>query len=57
VLVAVEIGVETVVGNEQIRPAIVIVIGGAYGKIFAFRLIDISFVGYVGESSITIIMV
>ena len=37
-LVVVEIGAESIVGNEEVGPAIVVVIGGAYGKILSLGL-------------------
>lgn len=56
-LVVVEICAEPVVGNKQIGPAIVIVVGGPYRKILPFRLVDLRLGGDVGESSVSIIMV
>ena len=40
VLVVVEVGVEAVVGDEEIGPAVVVVVGGADGEILAVGLED-----------------
>src|SRR6266849_2805646 len=53
----IEIGTEPVVGDEQIGPAVVIVVGGANGKILTFGLVDLGLDGNVGESSVSIVVV
>src|SRR6266581_7483078 len=40
VLIVVEISIQAVVGHEQVRPSIVVVIRCLHGKILAFRLMD-----------------
>ena len=39
-LVVVEVGVQAVVGDEEIGPTVIVVISGAYGKILALGLED-----------------
>ena len=56
-LVVVEVSAEPVVGDEQVGPAIVIVVAGADGKILAFGLVDFRFDRDVGESAVTIIVI
>src|SRR6266850_5177715 len=56
-LVVVEIGIEAIVGNEQIRPAVVIIVGGTDGKIFAVRLIDLRCNRYVGEGAVAVVVI
>src|SRR6266550_2174694 len=56
-LVVVEIGIEAVVSHEQIRPAVVVIIGGADGKILAFRLIDFRRNRYIGERAVAVVVI
>src|SRR5205814_503835 len=56
-IVVVEIGIEAIVSHEQIRPAVVVIIGGADGKILAFRLIDFRRHRYVGERAIAVVVI
>src|SRR6202022_1478254 len=56
-LVVVEIGVGAVVSDKQTGPAVIVVIGSAYGEILAFWLVDFGLDGHVGESSVAVIVV
>ena len=56
-LVMVEIGIEAIVGNEQIRPAVVVIVGGPDGKILALRLIDLRAGSHIGEGAVTIVVI
>src|SRR5216684_5914736 len=57
VFIMVEIGIQSVVGHEQVRPAIVIVVGGSHREILTFRLVDPRYRRCVGEGSIAIIVI
>src|SRR5438046_113423 len=56
-LVVVEIGIEAIVSHEQIRPAVIVIIGGADGKILAFRLIDFRRNRYVSERAVAVVVI
>src|SRR5437660_11825584 len=53
----VEVGIESIVGDEQVGPAIIVVVVGGHGEILAFGLVDFGLDGYVREGSVAIIMV
>ena len=57
VLVMVEVCIEPIVGDEQVGPAIVIVVSSAHRKILAFGLVDPCRRRHVGESTISIVVV
>src|SRR6185369_11040668 len=57
VLVVVEVSAEPVVGDEQVGPTIVVVVAGAYGKIFAFGLVDFGLDTNVGEGPVAVIVI
>jgi len=53
----VKVGAESVVGNEQVGPAVVVVVSGAHGKVFALGLVDFGFDSDVGESPVSVVVV
>src|ERR1700758_5299381 len=53
----VEICVQAVVRDENVRPAVVIVIACADGKILAFGLIDLCHLGHIRERAITVVVI
>ena len=57
VLVVIKVGAQAIVGDEQVGPAIIVIISGAYGKILSLGLIDLGFDGDVGKGSIAVIVV
>src|ERR1700730_1537088 len=57
VLVVVKVCIQPVISYEQVRPAVVVVVGGLHGKILALWLINPSRLRHVGERAIVIIAV
>ncbi len=57
VFVVIEVGVEPVVGDENIRPAVVVVVGRAHREILAPRLVDFRRARHVGEGAIAFMMI
>src|SRR5947208_3309462 len=52
-----DLRINVAVGDEQIRPAVVVIISGADRKILALRLQDLGFRRHIGESTVTIVVV
>src|SRR5437868_15173016 len=53
----VEICIQAVVRDENVRPAVIIVIACADGKILAFGLIDLCRLGHIGERAIAVVVI
>ena len=56
-LVVVEIRIEAIIGNEQVWPPIVVIVGGADGKILAFWLIDFRRNRHVAERTVAVVVI
>lgn len=56
-LVMIEVGVQAVVGHEQIRPPVVVVVRRAHGEIFALRLVDLGSLRHIAEGPVSIIVI
>src|SRR5439155_4154410 len=56
-LVVVKKRVQSIVGHEQIGPAVVVVVSRPHGKILALRIVDSHGLRYVCESAIAVVVV
>src|SRR5262249_25426839 len=56
-LVMVEKGFDSVVGHEEVRPAIIIVIGGTHREVVALRMIDFHGSGDIGEGPVAVVVI
>src|SRR5208337_1825284 len=57
VFVVVKVGAQTVIGDEDVRPAVVVVISGADGKILAVRLENTGFFGDVRKRAVAVVVI
>src|SRR5437870_1546072 len=57
VLVVKEISFYSVIRNEQIGPAIIVIIGCSYGEILSLRLKNVCGFGYVRERAVAIVVI
>src|SRR5262245_57724948 len=53
----VEKGFDTVVGHEEVRPAIIILIGGAHREVVALRMIDFHGSGDISERPVAVVVI
>src|SRR5581483_5311906 len=57
VVVVVEVGLDSVVGDEQVGPAVVVIIGRPHGEIESVGLINLGRFGHIREGAVVIVVV
>src|SRR5258708_31258732 len=57
VFVVEEVSGQSVIGDEQVRPAVVVVVGGSHGKVLALLLRDSRGGRYICKRSVAVVVV